>query len=75
MTTASTITDTRAMLNRIHQIMTHLGFRRIHCRLFVRGPILVAFTSKTATVFDKRTPKAAPCTCNLQQYLSAIAMP
>lgn len=74
MTTASTIMDTRAMLNRIQQTMTHLGYRRIHCRLFVRGPILVAFTPKSAIVFDKRT-KIPPCTCNLQQYLSAIAMP
>lgn len=75
MTTASTIMDTRAMLNRIQQTMTHLGFRRIHCRLFVRDHVLVAFTSKTAIVFDKRTPKATPYTCNLEQYLSALAMP
>lgn len=75
MTIASTITDTRAMLNRIQQTMIHLGFRRIHCRLFVRGPILVAFTPKLAIVFDKRSPRTSPCTCNLQQYLSAVAIP
>lgn len=75
MTTASTITDTRAMLNRIHEAMTHLGYRRIHCRLYVCCYMMVAFTSKSAIIFDKRTPKTSPCTCDLDQFLSAIARP